>query len=100
MAGVDNLIMSLWQVPDQQTTELMELFYSNWLEGYDIRSAFDNAQKAMSERHPPYYWAAFVMVGDVVVAKDPTEKTPLWVWIICGAVLIGAVGYGSKRLAN
>lgn len=63
MAGVEYIIMSLWQIPDQQTVELMNMFYGNWLSGMDIKTAFSNAQKEMSKKYEPFYWAAFVLVN-------------------------------------
>ena len=62
MAGVDNLIMSLWQVPDKETSEFMQLFYQNLLAKQSIGVAFRNAQKGMKEKYDPYYWAAFVLI--------------------------------------
>lgn len=62
MAGVDFIIMSLWQVPDEQTVELMNLFYSKWGKGMDIREAFFAAQKEMSKDYEPYFWAGFVLM--------------------------------------
>jgi CHAT domain-containing protein len=62
VAGVKTIIMSLWKVPDKETVELMELFYTNWLGGMTKHDAFANAQKEMRKKYAPYYWAAFVMV--------------------------------------
>lgn len=62
MAGVKQLVMSLWRVPDVQTMELMTLFYRNWLSGQSTREALRMAQLKMKEKYPPYYWAAFVLV--------------------------------------
>ena len=62
MAGVDYILMSLWQVPDRQTAELMEKFYTKLLDGASISSAFEQAQQAMKEKYPPYYWAGFVLM--------------------------------------
>lgn len=62
MAGAKYLIMSLWQVPDDQTAELMNLFYTNWCEGMTIKKAFSTAQENMSRKYEPYYWAAFVLI--------------------------------------
>ena len=64
IAGAKNLIMSLWTVPDEQTQEMMVLFYEYWLEkGMELREAFRAAQKAMREQYPEhYYWAAFVLI--------------------------------------
>ncbi len=62
LAGVDNIIMSLWQIPDAQTAELMDLFYSEWLKGSELRQAFHSAQQSMSKKYEPYFWGAFVLL--------------------------------------
>ena len=71
MAGVKNVIMSLWQVNDYHTTELMEMFYENWMEGHTVRKALKLAQQTMSKIYPTYYWGAFVIVGE----KENIAKT-------------------------
>ncbi|MCB9298417.1 MAG: CHAT domain-containing protein [Lewinellaceae bacterium] len=64
IAGADKLIMSLWNVPDAQTQEMMVLFYRYWLEeGMELSEAFRAAQGEMRKRYGEhYYWAAFVLV--------------------------------------
>ncbi|HLO55491.1 MAG TPA: tetratricopeptide repeat protein [Saprospiraceae bacterium] len=64
MAGVKYLIMSLWQVPDKQTSKLMILFYQNWLDHeMSIPDAFAAAQKKMKDDgFDPYQWAGFVLI--------------------------------------
>jgi tetratricopeptide (TPR) repeat protein/CHAT domain-containing protein len=63
MAGVDIIVMSLWQVPDKETTEFMGLFYSKWLAGQPVRTAFNATQKTMQIKYAgqPLNWAAFVL---------------------------------------
>jgi CHAT domain-containing protein len=63
MAGVQTLIMSLWKVPDKQTSQLMQGFYKYWLGGMSKHDAFKKSQNEIRKANPnPYYWAAFVMV--------------------------------------
>ena len=62
MAGVKYIIMSLWQVPDKETVEFMEMFYTKLIKQKDIRSAFNDTQKVMRGKYDPYYWGAFVLV--------------------------------------
>jgi CHAT domain-containing protein len=62
MAGVKQIIMSLWSVPDKETKELMEIFYKIYIETNNPRRALYGAQAAMRNKYPPYYWAAFVLV--------------------------------------
>jgi CHAT domain-containing protein/tetratricopeptide (TPR) repeat protein len=62
MAGVEYLLMSLWQVPDKQTAELMEQFYTHLLNGVSMQEAFSKAQQSMKERYTPFYWAGFVLM--------------------------------------
>lgn len=64
IAGVKYLIMSLWQVPDKQTSILMITFYKKWIEDkMEIPQAFHAAQKELRELGlDPYQWAGFVLV--------------------------------------
>lgn len=64
IAGARYLIMSLWKVPDEQTEQLMTLFYEKWLNGKKaIPDAFREAQAAMQAKNPnPFYWAGFVLL--------------------------------------
>lgn len=69
-AGAQAVMMSMWSVPDQETQELMTLFYSKWLGGLDKPEALRQAQLAeravVRKRYGkdlPYYWGAFVLVS-------------------------------------
>lgn len=62
LAGVDKMILSLWKVPDAETAELMNLFYTHYLKGNNARKSFMYAQQEMRRKYPPFYWAAFVLV--------------------------------------
>ena len=62
MGGVKYIIMSLWQVPDKETVEFMEMFYTKLLKEKNIRLAFSETQIEMRKKYDPYYWAAFVLI--------------------------------------
>ncbi|MBK6834958.1 MAG: CHAT domain-containing protein [Bacteroidetes bacterium] len=64
MAGVKNIIMSLWQVPDKETSEFMITFYKKLTSknNADVKTAFNETQKEMRKKYDPYFWAAFVLV--------------------------------------
>lgn len=66
IAGARTIIMSLWKVDDTATNKLMTLFYKNWLSNaMTKRQAFHTAQKQlMAEYDHPYYWGAFVVLGE------------------------------------
>jgi CHAT domain-containing protein len=62
-AGARYLIMSLWQVLDAPTQQMMSLFYQYWIaDQLPIRQAFSKAQKDMQQQYAPYAWAGFVLV--------------------------------------
>jgi CHAT domain-containing protein len=63
-AGAESILMSLWKVDDRATQELMSVFYKQWLSSSDKQSSFRQAQLNIRNRFShPYYWGAFVMVG-------------------------------------
>ena len=65
-AGVKNLLVSLWSIPDNATQELMTRFYQNCLEkDMSMRDALKAAQQWMCTQenyNNPYYWAGFVLL--------------------------------------
>lgn len=62
VAGVNYLMMSLWKVPDKETSEFMQNFYATLRKTKHIEKAFKLTQQAMSKKYDPYYWAAFVLI--------------------------------------
>jgi CHAT domain-containing protein/tetratricopeptide (TPR) repeat protein len=64
LAGVEQMIVSLWSVPDKETMELMTLFYSDLTKSLNPVSSFEKAQKEMRNKYPtdPEKWAGFVLV--------------------------------------
>lgn len=62
MAGVKTIIMSLWEVPDSETAEFMNLFYSKWKTYNNPKKAFKETQLFMMNKYrkQPNKWAAFV----------------------------------------
>jgi CHAT domain-containing protein/Flp pilus assembly protein TadD len=65
LAGAQTLVMSLWAVDDQATSDLMVWFYQNWLNGMSKQEAMKTAQRQLRSdpRYAsPYYWAAFVLM--------------------------------------
>lgn len=64
LAGVEQMIVSLWSVPDKETMELMTLFYSDLTKTLNPVLSFETAQKEMRNRYPtdPEKWAGFVLV--------------------------------------
>jgi CHAT domain-containing protein len=64
IAGAQNLVMSLWKVPDAETSEFMQLFYDNMFAHQSVSNAFYHAQTMMKNKYrsEPVKWAAWILV--------------------------------------
>ncbi len=66
-AGAANVLVSLWQVSDMTTSDLMVDFYDKMLGGMGKAEALCEAKRQMIRRDPgyakPYYWAGFILTG-------------------------------------
>lgn len=69
-AGSKNIIVSLWKVADESTSELMINFYKNFLEENKTKVEFSEALRqskiAMIEEGEfahPFYWSPFILIG-------------------------------------
>ena len=62
-AGVNTIIMSLWNVNDVSTAHMMTEFYKYLMSGDSKREAFGKARASVREKYKdPYYWAPFIML--------------------------------------
>jgi CHAT domain-containing protein len=67
IAGAESLVMSLWQVDDTATRDLMAGYYTRLAAGRPRSAALRDVQLEI-QRNPtyahPYYWAGFLPAGD------------------------------------
>jgi CHAT domain-containing protein len=67
IAGAESLVMSLWQVDDAATRDLMAGYYARLAAGKPRSSALREVQleiQAKPKYAHPYYWASFLPAGD------------------------------------
>lgn len=92
-AGVSSTIMSLWKVSDKETSDLMVYFYKNLNQSQSKNEALRNAKLEYlqntqeTELKHPYYWAGFVISGDVTPIHEKQNKT--WIYSLILLTLIG-----------
>jgi tetratricopeptide (TPR) repeat protein len=64
IAGAKSIIMTLWDISDAVTSEVMLYFYQNFLEGQSHAEALKNAIQEIRKKYPePYYWGGFILNG-------------------------------------
>lgn len=63
-AGAETSMLTLWDVQDQSSAQLMKSFYTNLAGGSSKAVALQQAMLQLKSEHPhPYYWAPFVLIG-------------------------------------
>jgi CHAT domain-containing protein len=67
-AGSQNVLASLWEVDDRSTVNVMEGFYQRFGAGSErdqaeALAAVQRELKSSADFYHPFYWAAFVLVG-------------------------------------
>lgn len=107
-AGAKSVLSTLWTVDDQSTAEIVTDFYKFLKQGSTKAVALSQAQADFRERHAgtarenPYYWAAFVLVGNNDSINWLAEETFNWYYLIIAVILI-ALGFlyvQSKRQSH
>jgi CHAT domain-containing protein len=63
-AGARSLLLSLWNVHDEATVDLIVNFYAEWRRHGDKARAIQYAMQTVRAVHShPFYWAPFVLIG-------------------------------------
>jgi CHAT domain-containing protein len=99
-AGVPSLTVSLWQVNDASTAEIMKLFYNFLSQGLSKSEALQKAKikyikdvKNSFAAHPAF-WAAFVIIGD----DSPVYLKGKWADFYLYGSIIGLLLAGSLSI--
>lgn len=64
LAGTDHILMSLWEVPDKESSLLMQFFYSGLINGSTPNEALEFAQKKIrADNSSPESWGGFILLN-------------------------------------
>ncbi len=91
LVGVPSIIMSLWNVNDNAASELMLKFHDELSQGQSTARAINRVKRqyistADEYTSHPYYWSAFVALGEDIDLKDNKR-----LYFMGGALLIIAI---------
>lgn len=83
-AGVRSSVYSLWEVPDEETAEIMLSFYGHLKSGLSKAEALARAKHDFLANNPmkshPFFWAGFVINGNTSPINDTViPYQQLWV---------------------
>ena len=101
-AGCPSMLMSLWQLPDEQTSIVMEFFYEGLKAGLSKDEALRQAklsylaQTETAEYMHPFYWAGLVILGDeqpLFSSIDPIIRN-----LFIAAALLWVLGFIVSRV--
>lgn len=93
-AGVPGIVMTMWSVEDQASAQIVNSFYRYLNKGLPKDEALRQAKLDMLAegdllRSHPYYWAAYVTIGDY---HPITLIRPVWLNILYVLILIISTG--------
>ncbi len=102
-AGCPSVTMSLWSVADAATADIMAIYYDYLQSGHSKSKALQAAKidyikaQPKSKQHP-YYWAAFVHVGDFSSLENSGFTfNKFWLFSVLGVGVLMIFLFGRKK---
>ena len=98
-AGCPSTTMSLWQADDEAIASVMQSYHKYLYEGMKKSVALRKAKLDFlqsSDRTHPYFWAAFMTIGDDEPVSD--DRFPSWGYLIIFLILSAGGWLLWKRL--
>ena len=84
-AGSVNILMSLWQVDDESTSEIMGDFYAGLKNGLGKAEALQQAKLQHLNKYRktfPHYWGAFILMGDNQPIDFKASNYAYWILLL------------------
>ncbi len=94
-AGAKSILTTLWSVNDAQTKDIMTRFYQNLASGLPKDEALHQAKldylaESRNDKAHPFYWAAYIPLGDMTVVQSGSFQKKL-LFSILGLALLGLI---------
>jgi len=104
-AGASSVLLSLWAVNDQASSQLLERFYLHLRSAKPVMDALRRAKLELINSEVlahPYYWAGFVVSGnaDMVIFRRSMNKWALVTLSICACLAILLLLINRERPAS
>ncbi len=105
-SGVPSLVVTLWSVDDDATSQIMVNFYDYLAKGYKKNRALQLAKidfinQTDNQHRDPFYWAPFILIGDVspieLNARQPFLSAYWGIAILALIMLLGGWLYFKRK---
>jgi CHAT domain-containing protein/tetratricopeptide (TPR) repeat protein len=95
-SGIPSVVMTLWEIEDHSSADLMAIFYKNLKQGLPTDIALQQAKLAYLEtsgklKSHPYFWAGYVSIGKTEPVSFRNGFKPFSI-ILTGMALIIIIG--------
>jgi CHAT domain-containing protein/tetratricopeptide (TPR) repeat protein len=92
-AGIPSVVMTLWEIEDHSSADLMARFYENLKLGLPNDIALQQAKIEYLEgagklQSHPYFWAGYVSIGKTDPVKYTVARNPILYAYLIGGILI------------
>lgn len=97
--GAESVLMTLWEVDDKTTANILEVFYNQLDKGNDLAHSLQRAKlefitnQESEELANPYYWAGLQLSGKT----SPLFKPSHWHWYFVFSLLVLSLGFYFYR---
>lgn len=100
-AGANSLVTTLWRISDRESATLMQRYYQGLKNDLSKDEALRQAKlnyldEASGNRAHPFFWAAFVTIGDMEPLDLP-DGGWMW-WLLAGLLPVGYWVWRKLRL--
>lgn len=102
-SGCPSTLISLWSVDDCATSDIMVKYYTYLKEGLTKDQALQSAkveylQSVDKARQHPYYWAAFVQMGNFMPLDfNNSMGWPWWGGLLLGLIAVTGFWFLRRR---
>lgn len=100
--GIPSSISTMWEIEDQSTYQITELFYQFLQEGLPLDVAQQQAKLAFLQNNEsslslPYYWAGSILIGNSKNIFEEKSGLSYYVSIVLGILFVLSAIYFRKK---